>query len=535
MEKIKEINTDYLIVGSGIAGLFTALNLSRLGKVIVITKKDLSESNTSLAQGGIAAVSAEGDSWESHFEDTIRAGAGLCNKKAVEIMVREGPGRINELMKMGVSFDYKGDQLDLTREGGHSRKRILHARGDRIGVEIIEVLSEKIAVSGNIEVHENTFLLELLKSNYKDEDRVCGVLARTGNLFRAYIARAVILASGGCSMIYSNTTNSRAITGDGIAAAYRAGADIMDMEFEQFHPTALYNPPEPFFLISESVRGEGGILLNKKGKRFMPDYHPMAELAPRDIVARAIYNEARKDSRPYVWLDVRKHEVSFLKKRFPLIYSTLKEKGIDMAKDLIPVAPAAHYLMGGIRTDLYGRSSVKGLYACGEAACTGVHGANRLASNSLLEGLVFSGRIPLRILAEEKDVRFPMDRLDIELPEFVTAFQAYNTLSFDEDRQEFREKMTERAGIEREAGGLISVLDWLEKNRGICGKREKLSDEGYELMNMMTVGELTVRASLLREESRGCHYRKDFSESSADWENKHIVLNKNSGSEVIVL
>lgn len=570
-EKIKIINTDFLVIGTGIAGLYTALKLSTLGKVIILTKEQLEDSNTQFAQGGIAAVLDKGDSWRLHMKDTIKAGAGLCNRQAVEVLVTEGPARVKELIRLGTSFDHIEGELDLTQEGAHSRRRILHARGDATGVEIRESLTKMILRNNNIDLEENTFMIELLsgktsedsKEKLIDKERlhdrdglgnqqgVCGILAFSSNIPLIYKARAVILASGGCSRVFSNTSNPPVTTGDGIAAAYRVGADIMDMEFVQFHPTTFYNPSGPSFLISESVRGEGAVLRNKDGKRFMPDYHHLADLAPRDIVARSIVNEAKKDGRSFVYLDVTELDSVYIKERFPTIFKTLKKYGLDMRNDLIPIVPAAHYLMGGVKTDTYGHSNLKSLYACGEVACTGVHGANRLASNSLLEGLVFGHRIYESIKGQIEEGSFFTGDIELNINDsgdyisglsleddgnnleksIYDIFVKSNRNKIEKEnmseriRKEFRELMTEKAGIERSKNQLIDLNDWIIKQVKGLDKRDTLDVKDYELRNMLTNGMLIARAALSREESRGAHYRCDCQEAKKDWSKKHIIFN----------
>lgn len=558
MDNSTEIKkTDFLIIGSGIAGLYTALKLSTIGKVIILTKEQLEDSNTQFAQGGIAAVLDKGDSWELHMKDTLKAGAGLCNRKAVEVLVTEGPGRVKELIRLGTSFDHIEGELDLTKEGAHSRRRILHARGDATGVEIRESLSKVIEDNENISLMENTFMLELLygsntvEKNIVEQDkkgkcsdilnmtgkpitrqnkRISGILARRENKYIIFQARAIVLASGGCSRVYSHTSNPPVTTGDGIAAAYRAGVDIMDMEFIQFHPTTFYNPEGKAFLISESVRGEGAVLRNKDGKRFMPEYHYLADLAPRDIVARAIVDQAKQDNQPYVYLDVTELEDDYIVNRFPTIFKTLKKAGYDMRKELIPVVPAAHYLMGGVRTDTYGRTSHRGLYACGEVACTGVHGANRLASNSLLEGLVFGHRIYSMIKCEveeeqliEKKYISTINRNSFLKPADLSECQ----IDIDELCEEFRLNMTKNAGIQRDEESLKDIINWIDKKLKMIEKIKYFNQKLAELRNMLINGKMIARASLLREESRGGHYRSDFIESEKNWLNKHILFNYN--------
>src|SRR5947209_5657045 len=384
--------TDFIVVGGGIAGLRAAIGLAEAGRVLVVTKQEVTESNTQYAQGGIAVALSDDDEVELHLQDTIDAGDGLVNIEAARVLVEEGPERIQELISWGAEFDRSGSSLTFTREAAHSRSRILHAHGDSTGREIGRALIAHARNIPQISFTEFEFTTDLCL----DGDHVTGVamLAADGTL-KSVRARAVLLATGGAGRVYSDTTNPSVATGDGIAMAHRAGAAISDMEFFQFHPTALSLPSAPRFLLSEALRGEGALLLNPMRERFMPRYHPKAELAPRDVVARAIVQEIEASSlTPAVaYLDLRHLNPAELRERFPRIYATCKQYGVDITSDLVPVRPAAHYLMGGIRTDLDGRSTVRGLYAAGETACTGVHGANRLASNSLLEGLVFGARV----------------------------------------------------------------------------------------------------------------------------------------------
>src|ERR1700758_4165862 len=384
-------DTDFLIVGAGIAGLRAAIELSEAGRVLVITKEQLGESNTSYAQGGIAVAMSGKEDISEHLEDTVNAGDGLVNREAAKVLVEEGPVRVDELLQWGTGFDRHNGELMLTREGAHSRNRILHANGDATGAEIGRSLLAHARALKNISLLEWTTCVDLVVEG----DEVVGltVLDHEGQL-HAIHARGVLLASGGAGQVYSDTTNPAVATGDGIAMAYRAGADISDMEFYQFHPTALSLPGVPRFLLSEALRGEGAYLRNSRGMRFMESYHPLLELAPRDVVARAITREGLSEDGKQLpaYLDMRHVKGIDLHKRFPGISGFLAQHGLDLSRDLIPVRPAAHYLMGGVRTDVDGRTSLPRLYAAGEVACTGVHGANRLASNSLLEGLVFGAR-----------------------------------------------------------------------------------------------------------------------------------------------
>src|SRR6266700_1115751 len=383
--------TDFVVIGAGIAGLRAAIELSAAGRVVVLAKRELKDSATQLAQGGIAAALSDEDEIGLHLQDTLNAGDGLCNPDAAKVLVEEGPERIEELIQWGTEFDREGTKLAFTREGAHSRNRILHAHGDSTGREILRALYAKTKTLKNISVCEFEFSTDLRMK----EGRVSGIyLISNKGEHRQMAASAVLLATGGLGQLYRNTTNPAVATGDGLAMAFRAGAEVSDMEFIQFHPTALYLKNAPRFLLSEALRGEGAYLRNLEMHRFMPKFHPMGELAPRDVVARAILHELEvspaKD--PVVYLDLTHLKASHVKAHFPRIYSTCFQYNIDITTDLIPIRPAAHYAIGGVRTDLQGRTSLPALYAAGVAATTGVHGANRLASNSLLEGLVFGAR-----------------------------------------------------------------------------------------------------------------------------------------------
>jgi len=528
MKELKSVKSDFLVVGTGIAGLYTALHLSRLGDVTILTKGEVKESSTQYAQGGIAAVLDKGDSWELHMKDTLEAGDDFCDKEAVEVLVKEGPDRVLELIEIGTKFDYIEGELDLAQEGAHSRRRVLHARGDATGEEIRESLTESVKKVDWINIVEKTFLVDLIKDDSKVKGGLCWNLKDDG--FVKYLSSHVILACGGCGRVYKNTTNPEVTTGDGVAVAYRGGAEIVDMEFIQFHPTALYNPEGFSFLISETVRGEGGLLRNEAGKRFMPKYHKDAELAPRDVVSRAILNECEKYKKDYVWLDVTHQEKDFLKGRFPKIYNTLKEIDIDMAEGYIPVSPSAHYMIGGVKTDLYGRTNVPGLYACGEVASTGVHGANRLASNSLLEGLVFGHRI-YKGIKEDKTHEKEIDDVDISFDRY-SEDPAEDILS--NLKVELKEKMMENAGIVRSENSLGETLYWLNSKMQEIEDMRCLDKDYWELKNMVTVGRLISASALLREESRGTHYRSDYPESKDEWKENHTLFNfKKPEGEII--
>ncbi len=527
------IKTDFLIIGTGIAGLYTAYNLSELGQIIVLTKEEIKESNTQYAQGGIAAVLDKGDSIQEHVNDTLEAGAGLCDREAVEVLVKEGPERVKELIELGTDFDHIEGKLDLTREGAHSKRRILHARGDATGEEIRESLTSAVKKKDNIELREEAFMIDLITSDLNPKQlRGIKVWNNKKNKYQIYQSNYIILATGGCGRVYKTTSNPEVATGDGVAAAYRAGVEIRDMEFIQFHPTTLCKKGSSPFLISESVRGEGGVLRNISGKRFMPEYHELADLAPRDVVSRAIVEEIRKkNNKPYVWLDVTELNDDFVKERFPTIFNKLRDHGIDMRKDYIPVQPAAHYMMGGIKSDLNGRTSLQGLYTCGEVACTGVHGANRLASNSLLEGLVFGYRI-------YKDIKNSFKKA--ESTENLTEINSKN-LIFDncfsnrkkgnkhiqKIKDKIQEKMMDNAGIIRTGDNLKEFLNWINIQIENLDKSKGITEDYWELKNMLFVAKLITISALKREESRGGHYRKDYPETEDFFKDRHIIFNDN--------
>lgn len=502
------IMTDFLIVGTGIAGLFTALKASLHGRVIVATKKSIDDSNTGLAQGGIAAAVHEEDSPFLHLEDTLEAGAGLCNIEAVDVLVREGPNRVRELMAAGAQFDMKNGEISLAREGAHSKARILHA-ADTTGATIRGALVEQCKHNQRIEIKEGQFLLDILTD--EDNCECFGALfydAPKGQRI-IYSARAVIIATGGAGQIYQHTTNPDVATGDGMSACFRAGCRLTDMEFFQFHPTVLYGNESQRFLISEAVRGEGAMLYNQNGERFMKSYHSLLELAPRDIVSRAIWNELQHAETPYVNLDMT--VIPEAPKRFPNIYRTCLVRGIDLTTEYVPVSPAAHFIMGGIGTNTYGETSIRGLYACGEAACTGVHGANRLASNSLLEGIVFGQRIVDK--AEEI-----MYRRRIDAAEIYAQFDSARVFSPREGglepsqvRSRLRDMMWDNVGIIRNENGLKQAYLEIE---GLYNsiQRQEDSPDYYETINMLILGRIIIQACLWRKESRGGHFRSDYPE-----------------------
>ena len=503
---------DFIVVGAGIAGLRAAITLAAHGRVLAITKEQLGESNTSYAQGGIAVAMSGVSDVEEHWADTRSAGDGLVDREAAHILVAEGPARVEELLRWGTGFDKHPatGALLRTREGAHSRNRILHANGDATGAEIGRALLAHARKDANIDLLEWATCTDLMLD---EQGRVTAValLHRDGTQ-RTVHARAVLLASGGAGQVYSDTTNPAVATGDGIAAAWRAGAAIADMEFYQFHPTALSLPGVPRFLLSEALRGEGAWLRNDRGERFMERYHPLLELAPRDVVARAITREGMgvpasgKADRP-VYLDMRhlaqEHPSLDLAARFPGISAFLAQHDLLLRRDLVPVRPAAHYLMGGVETDVHGRTSLPGLYAAGEVACTGVHGANRLASNSLLEGLVFGARAAEAMLAESASLATgPVPQHFVSATETVT-----------DTRRTLQIAMWRDAGLLRSGDGLNrarACLDELRRGAMRLTPGEPQTREAVELRNLLDIAELIVRSALAREESRGAHFRNDF-------------------------
>ena len=510
---------DYLIVGSGIAGLYTALQAREHGTVAIVTKGEVDDSNTRFAQGGIAAAIGPSDSPELHMEDTLAAGAGLCDPEAVRVLTQEGPDRIADLIRMGVPFDTLHGEIALAREGAHTVPRILHAGGDATG-EHIELTLANLASMSGVTVLEHTLATRVLLDN----GVACGVefLDATGKMEQVG-APFVILATGGAGNLYLFTTNPPMATGDGVALAFQAGAEVVDMEFFQFHPTALRLTGATPFLISEAVRGEDGILRNVHGERFMDRFHPLAELAPRDVVSRAIVQEMQATQQDHVLLDVTHLPASRTAARFPSIYRFCLEHGLDITTDPIPVAPAAHYMMGGIKTNTWGETNIPGLYACGEVASCGVHGANRLASNSLLETLVFGKRVIQSILGERNGPHrqsTAMPELKATLPLRPTDLPPDSpplTLSA------LQRLMWTAAGIVRDGQGLEEAANTL------AGWQQSLRDptnaSSFELANVVLVGRLMAEAALLREESRGAHYRSDYSEPLSDWE-RHIVFTR---------
>ncbi len=503
------MKTDFLIIGSGIAGLNFALNIAKYGQVTIVTKKEIMESNTNLAQGGIAAVTQKDDSIQLHVKDTLKVGSGLSKKRMVNILAKEGPEAISNLLSFGVVFDKENDKLHLTTEGGHSKARVLHS-GDSTGKEIEQTMTESVKENKNIEILENCFAIDLIKKNEKCIGAKCLELKK--HEINLIFAKATVIATGGIGYIYHNTTNPEIATGDGIAMALRAGANIEDMEFVQFHPTTLNKLGAPHFLISETLRGEGAILVNSVRKRFMFDYDKNGELAPRDIIARVIFNELKKGT---VYLDIRHKGKNFILDRFPMIYQECLKYDVDITEDLIPVSPAAHYICGGIKTNEYGETSINNLLAFGECTCTGVHGANRLASNSLLESVVFSS------LGAKKIKKYVNNNIEsaFEDKNYVYSKNIENQ-ELNYLKVELRKAMWDNVGIVRnkeQMGLMIRKLENINNRLStIC--RNGINTQYLELMNMVIVAKLITMAALTRKESRGTHYRSDYPiEDNKNW------------------
>ena len=509
--------TDFLIIGAGVAGLRAAIELAPAGRVLVLTKREVTDSSTQYAQGGIAAALSDEDEISLHLQDTLNAGDGLCNPEAAKVLVEDAPERIDELISWGTQFDREGTKLTFGREGAHSRNRILHAHGDSTGQEILRALYAKAKTLHSISVREFEFSTDLLVENGRAQ--AVRILDEHGQHSTIY-ASAVMLATGGMGQLYANTTNPGVATADGVAMAYRAGAELTDLEFIQFHPTALYLKKAPRFLLSEALRGEGAHLRNMEMTRFMPKYHPLGELAPRDVVARAIMHELERSRAkdPVVYLDLTDLDAEHVRRRFPRIYATCMQYNIDITSELIPIRPAAHYAMGGVRTDLDGQTSLPGLYAAGEAAGTGVHGANRLASNSLLEGLVFGARSGKKMRDELKKASKPASKN----PPAAAYSNGPVAVPVENVISQIQELMWKQVGIVRTGSGLkqaIRVLDELE-----APLQHPRTRREFEAMNLQLAGLLVARSALAREESRGAHYRTDFPDHNEVKFKKHSLV-----------
>ncbi|MFC1712209.1 L-aspartate oxidase [Candidatus Poribacteria bacterium] len=516
LDQIPQIQTDFLVIGSGAAGLRAAIETGKHGQTLLVTKDTLDESNTTYAQGGIAVAINVGDEIGFHVEDTLRAGAGLCTEAAVEVMVEEGIDRVGELVLWGADFDKHNNELVFTMEAAHRMRRIIHARGDATGQETQNVLLRKASESESIRLMGHRFVVDLLTLN----GRCFGALLldEDDSTLLAVIAKSIILAAGGLCQIYKYTTNPDGATGDGCAVAYRAGCEMTDMEFVQFHPTTLCLPNVPRFLISEAVRGEGAILVNAAGERFMQPYHERAELAPRDVVSRAIAMETTRTNAECVFLDLRHLDAGFVKRRFPTINERCSGYGVDISKDLIPVNVSAHFMMGGVKTSARAETNISGLYACGEVACVGVHGANRLASNSLLETLVFSVRAATQAV-EYANNSSPVPELKIRHQKKSKAPEGTESA---EVRRVFRNLMWEKVGIVRRQEELQEALAWVKEHDSV----QPATRSGLELQNMFHLSYLMIDGALMREESRGAHYRSDYPHrDDAKWR-RHITFRR---------
>jgi len=527
---------DFLVLGSGIAGLFYALKVARHGRVAIITKKDRAESNTNYAQGGIAAVTSKEDSIELHVRDTLAAGAGLCKEPAVRAIIEEGPARISELIELGMQFSERtiptspgARELDLGKEGGHSKRRILHAK-DVTGREIERALLAAVAREPNIQIFENHFGVDLVttqKIGYVGDNRCLGVyvLDKGENRVDRFAAPVTLLATGGCGKVYLYTTNPDIATGDGVAMAYRAGAAVANMEFIQFHPTCLYHPRAKSFLISEAVRGEGAVLKSLAGDAFMDKHHPLKSLAPRDIVARAIDSEMKKSGADYVLLDITHEPARFIIDRFPNIYDTCLSYGIDITKEPIPVVPAAHYQCGGVVTDLAGQTEIAGLYAVGEVACTGLHGANRLASNSLLEALVCAHRAAQAAACQ----RTPPTDIDIPPWQSGNAQDPDELVVVSHNWDEIRRCMWDYVGIVRTSKRLQRAQNRIANLQAEVQEYYWdfiVTSDLLELRNIATVAEIIIASALQRPESRGLHYNLDYPAPSPDCAQLDTVIRR---------
>jgi L-aspartate oxidase len=529
---------DFLVIGSGIAGLCYAIHAAKFGKVIMVTKKQDTDSNTNYAQGGIACVLDPNDSFENHIQDTLSTGKGICNEQAVKILVEEGPDRIKELLQWGVNFSKSSDEsnpqkLHLGKEGGHSLNRIVHAH-DLTGKEVERMLLLQAKESNNIKLLEHHSAIDIITDHHISKKNVnsvrCYGVYVLDNVKRTIFpiqSKITCLATGGAGKVYLHTTNPDIATGDGVAIAYRAGATIANMEFIQFHPTTLFHEKADSFLISEALRGHGAILKNAKGDEFMDKYHPMKSLAPRDTVARAIDNEMKLSGEPCVFLDIRHENAEVTKQHFPNIYARCKEYGIDITKDLIPVVPAAHYICGGVQVDLCGNSTINNLYACGEVSSTGVHGANRLASNSLLEALVFARRAA-------DDAGKKIQSITLIPEETIPSWDDSGTIDNEEwillshNFKEIQSVMWDYVGIVRSNIRLNRALrriNLLEKEIEDFYKRTKITAQLLELRNIVTTAKLIVISAIKRKESRGLHFTTDFpDQNNRYWKHDTITV-----------
>ncbi len=534
------IDCDFLVIGSGLAGLMSAHHLSRHGRVIVATKKTPNESNTSWAQGGIACVTDPDDSIGDHVNDTLGVGAGLCREEAVREIVKAGPARVRDLETLGVQFERRqdhGDEYDLGQEGGHSRRRVLHA-GDLTGREVIKVLLARVAENPRIELKPNLMAIDLVTTGWLKLDgssRCVGAyfLNRVTGEILAIRAPYTVLATGGAGKVYLYTSNPDVATGDGMAMAWRAGLPLKNMEFVQFHPTILYHPEAKSFLISEAVRGEGAVLVNAGGEAFMERYDPRGSLAPRDIVARAIDNEMKTRGDTCVYLDITHRSARFLRKRFPNIYATCLKFGLNMARDLIPVVPSAHFFCGGVEADVNGVTALPGLFACGEVSCTGLHGANRLASNSLLEALVCSYNAAEWIGRQQQPAR--CDSIAIPSWHYGDAVPSHEEVVVEHNWNEVRTCMWDYVGIVRTDKRLERAMRRIRNLRMEIRQyylAYLVTADVLELRNIADIAELVIRSAMLRRESRGLHYTLDYPERDESHEPRETLIKDPPGGSV---
>jgi L-aspartate oxidase len=512
--------TDVLIIGGGLAGLRAALAIDQNLGVLVVTKDSLWQSNSNYAQGGIASVLDPEDRFENHVADTLRAGGDLCDREVVELVVHEAPERVNELIHWGAQFDEESGALALGREGGHSHGRIVHALGDATGKEVMRAVIARTRSLPNLLTWENTFTLDLLTH----EGQCCGALVWNPQHGKTLVwAKQTILCTGGAGQVYRETTNPEVATGDGYALAWRAGAELRDMEFMQFHPTVLYIAGSSRNLITEAMRGEGAYLVDRSGRRFMNDYDPRGELAPRDIVSQAIVTQMEKTRHPNVYLDLSHLDPKRVRSRFPGIAAVCAEFGIDITHDWIPVRPGAHYMIGGVTVDIHGRTTLPGLWAAGEVTSSGLHGANRLASNSLLEGLVFGAHAGE--CAQQAAARIPDDfhALSLSNPPIVEGAEP---LDLADIRNSLKSLMWRNAGVRRDGAGLAEAAETIERWCGYVLNRQFTDPAGWQLQNMLSVSRLIIAAALEREESRGVHLRVDFPELDNDHWRRHIAFRR---------
>ena len=516
-----QLFTDCLIIGAGIAGLRAAIEAAEHCNVIIICKDTLENSNTWLAQGGIASVLEKTDSFESHIEDTLNAGWGINDEKIVDLVVRRGPQLIEQLVNWGADFDITDDHVDTTLEGGHTHARVAHAHGDETGQIIAETLIKKVRQNSNIKILENFFAVDLLTNDNKECIGIIGHDKQRG--FQIIWSANTILATGGAGQLYRETTNPELATGDGIAMAYRAGAVLSDLEFMQFHPTTLYIAGASRALITEALRGEGAILLDNNGDAFMKDYHESAELAPRDIVSRAILSQMLKTKSTHVYLDVRHFDKEHFIKRFPRISELCESFDINISKDLIPVRPSAHYIIGGVKTDSIAKTSIENLYACGEIAATGLHGANRLGSNSLLEGLVF-GEIAGQQASKEAESGMAYSRHP--LIKYQIPRSGRTLLDAADIRNSLRALMWRNVGITRKARPLSEAQEIIAFWQRYVMDKIFDSSQGWQCQNMLTVCQLMAHSAQMRKESRGVHFRSDFPQTDDENFKKHIEITR---------